>query len=110
MSVFVSSQIFALITGGCVGGGTLEKKQRIVMNTNGTWKALSGLIQLNGAVSICDVEKYKKIYQEIAQLDPEDTLQLILEADTEEQREFYQVVGDFLLQKKQKEVIERNLF
>jgi len=43
-------------------------------------------------------------------LDPEDTLQLILEADTEEQREFYQVVGDFLLQKKQKEVIERNLF
>ena len=93
-----------------LGGGTLEKKQRIVMNTNGTWKALSGLIQLNGAVSICDVEKYKKIYQEIAQLDPEDTLQLILEADTEEQREFYQVVGDFLLQKKQKEVIERNLF
>ena len=65
---------------------------------------------LNGAVSICDVEKYKKIYQKIAQLDPEDTLQLILEADTEEQREFYQVVGDFLLQKKQKEVIERNLF
>ena len=48
---------------------------------------------------MCDVEKYKKIYQEIAQLDPEDTLQLILEADTEEQREFYQVVGDFLLQK-----------
>ncbi len=36
---------------------------------------------------MCDVEKYKKIYQEIAQLDPEDTLQLILEADTEEQRE-----------------------
>ena len=60
--------------------------------------------------NIVDVEKYKKIYQEIAQLDPEDTLQLILEADTEEQREFYQVVGDFLLQKKQKEVIERNLF
>ena len=59
---------------------------------------------------MCDVEKYKKIYQEIARLDPEDTLQLILEADTEEQREFYQVVGDFLLQKKQKEVIERNLF
>lgn len=28
-----------------------------------------------------------KNYQEIAQLDPEDTLQLILEADTEEQRE-----------------------
>lgn len=56
------------------------------------------------------MSRNKKIYQEIAQLDPEDTLQLILEVDTEEQREFYQVVGDFLLQKKQKEVIERNLF
>ena len=27
-----------------------------------------------------------------------------------EQRDFYQLVGDFLLQKKQKQVIERNLF
>lgn len=49
---------------------------------------------------MCDVEKYKKIYQEIAQLDLEDTLQLILEADTEEQREFYQVVGDFFASEK----------
>lgn len=39
-----------------------------------------------------------------------DTLQLVLEAETEEQREFYEMVGDFLLQKKQKKVIERNLF
>lgn len=30
----------------------------------------------------------------------------MMEAETEEQREFYQVVGDFLLQKKQREVIE----
>ncbi len=59
---------------------------------------------------MCDIKKYEKIYQEIARLEPEDTLQLVLEADTEEQREFYQLVGDFLLQKKQKQVIERNLF
>ena len=61
-------------------------------------------------IGMCDVKKYEKIYQEIALLQPEDTLQLILEADTEEQREFYQLVGDFLLQKKQREVIERKLF
>ncbi|MDY2698439.1 MAG: hypothetical protein SOV61_02725 [Lachnospiraceae bacterium] len=36
-------------------------------------------------------------------LDAEHTLQLMLESETEEQREFYQVVGDFLLQKKQRE-------
>ena len=59
---------------------------------------------------MCDIKKYEKIYQEIARLEPEDTLQLVLEADTEEQRDFYQLDGDFLLQKKQKQVIERNLF
>lgn len=59
---------------------------------------------------MCDVKKYEKLYQEIEKLKPEDTLQLVLEAEPEEQREFYQVVGDFLLQKKQREVIERNLF
>lgn len=59
---------------------------------------------------MCDVKKYEKIYEEIAKLDAEDTLQLMLESETEEQREFYQVVGDFLLQKNQREAIERNLF
>ncbi len=59
---------------------------------------------------MCDIKKYEKIYQEISRLEPEDTLQLVLEADTEEQREFYQLVGDFLLQKKQKQIVERNLF
>ena len=59
---------------------------------------------------MCDVKKYEKLYQEIEKLKPEDTLQLMLEAETEDQREFYQVVGDFLLQKKQREIIEGNVF
>ena len=59
---------------------------------------------------MCDVNKYEDLYKEIEKLKPEDTLQLVLEAETEEQREFYEMVGDFLLQKKQKKVIERNLF
>ena len=59
---------------------------------------------------MCDVKKYEKLYQEIEKLKPEDTLQLVLEAETEEQREFYEIVGDFLLQKKQKTVIERKPF
>lgn len=33
---------------------------------------------------MCDVEKYNKIYEDIAKLEPEDTLQLVLEAETEE--------------------------
>ena len=59
---------------------------------------------------MCDVKKYEQIYNEIKKLKPEDTMQLVLEADTEEQREFYEMVGDYLLQRKQKESIERTVF
>lgn len=59
---------------------------------------------------MCDVKKYESIYNEIQNLQPEDTLQLVLEAETEEQRAFYEMVGDFLLQQKQKQIVERNLF
>ena len=59
---------------------------------------------------MCDVNKYNKLYKEISALQPEDTLQLVLEAETEEERNFYELVGDYLLQLKQKKVIERNLF
>ena len=59
---------------------------------------------------MCDTKKFSQIYKEIASLQPDDTLQLVLEAETEEEQEFYELVGDFLLQRKQKEVVERNLF
>lgn len=59
---------------------------------------------------MCDVKKYKDIYKEIITLQPEDTMQLVLEAETEEEKEFYELVGDYLLQKKQKKVMEGNLF
>ena len=49
---------------------------------------------------MCDVRKYEKIYEDIQKLQPEDTLQLVLEAETEEQRNFYEMVGDFLLDRK----------
>lgn len=40
---------------------------------------------------MCDVKKYEAIYKEIEKLQPEDTLQLILESETDEQRDFYDV-------------------
>ena len=52
---------------------------------------------------MCDVKKYEK-------LQPEDTLQLVLEDETEQQKELYEMDVYFLLQKKQREVIERKLF
>lgn len=59
---------------------------------------------------MCDVKKYNDIYKEIMTLQPEDTMQLVLEAETEEEKDFYELVGDYLLQKKQKKVMEGNLF
>ena len=50
------------------------------------------------------------MYQDIRTLQPEDTLQLIMEAKDEEERDFFELVGNFLLQQKQQKVIERNLF
>ena len=58
---------------------------------------------------MCDVKKYSDIYKEIAKLNPKDTLQLVLESETEEEKDFYEMVGDFLLQKKQREVLERTV-
>ena len=59
---------------------------------------------------MCDVKKYTEIYEEISKLNWEDTLQLVLESESEEVKEFYEMVEDYFLQKKQKEVVERNLF
>lgn len=59
---------------------------------------------------MCDVSKYSKIYKDILALQPEDTLQLVLESETEDEKSFYEMIGDFLLQKKQRQVIERKLF
>ena len=47
---------------------------------------------------------------DIKQLQPEETLQLVLEAETEEEQDFFEMVWNFLLQRKQKQVSERNLF
>lgn len=60
------------------------------------------------ARDMCDVKKYSDIYKEIAKLNPKDTLQLVLESETEEEKDFYEMVGDFLLQKKQREILGMN--
>ena len=50
------------------------------------------------------------MFEDIKQLQPEDTLQLVLEAKSKEEQDFFEMIGNFLLQKKQKQIIERNLF
>ena len=59
---------------------------------------------------MCDVKKYSKLYQDIKKLEPEDTLQLVLEAESRDEQAFDRMVGNLLLQQRQRQVIERNLF
>ena len=60
---------------------------------------------------MCDIKDYEKLYDDmIDKLSPSDTLQLMLEAKTEDQRNFYRIVGNYLLQKGQKIVIDRKMF
>lgn len=59
---------------------------------------------------MCDVNKYFNMYKDIKTLRPKDTLQLIMEAENEEERNFFEMLGNFLLQQKQKKVIEGNMF
>ena len=54
--------------------------------------------------------QYGNVYEEIKNLQPQDTLQLLLNAKTEDEKNFYELLGDFLLQVKQREVVGRNLF
>lgn len=72
---------------------------------------ISNIFQLvlRGA-SMCDVEKYLNMFDDIKNLRPEDTLQLIISAKNEEEKTFFQMIGNYLLQQKQKKVIEGNLF
>ena len=57
-----------------------------------------------------DMKKYAEIYEEIKKLTNSDTLQLILESEDEEMKDFYELVGDFLLQQRQRKVVKENLF
>ncbi len=59
---------------------------------------------------MCDMSKYYKMYQEIKELTPDDTLQLMMHANSKDEQEFFGVVGNFLLQKKQKELINRKVY
>ena len=59
---------------------------------------------------MCDVKKFFQMYDEIKDLEPEDTLQLVIEATDKEEKAFFEMVGNFLLQQKQKKVIEGHLF
>lgn len=55
-------------------------------------------------------EVLKMLYRECQNLDVEDATELIIEAKTPEEQEFYSTISDLLLQQRQKKVIEAKEF
>ena len=65
---------------------------------------------MTGVVNMDDINKYYKMYQEIKELTPDDTLQLMLHANSKDEQAFWGIVGNFFLQRKQKELIEKKAY
>ena len=53
-----------------------------------------------------NIKKFHQIYKDILSLQPEYTLYLVLEAETEEEKLFYELIADFIPQIKQKKQLK----
>lgn len=56
------------------------------------------------------IEVAKKLYAQCMDMDIDETMELVLSAETEEEKEFFSLLGDFILQRKQQEVIKEKRF
>ena len=87
--------------------GSMGQKLDEMLNYLNTAAGITNAFYFENGGSVQDINH---VYEEIKKLQPRDTLQLLLDAKTEDEKSFYEMIGDFLLQIKQREVVERNLF
>ena len=57
-----------------------------------------------------DTNKMNSFTEEILNMDLSDVKQLLIEATSEEQRDLYFKIYEFVLQKRQKEVLKEHVF
>ena len=55
-------------------------------------------------------EAARKLYEECKDMDIDETMELDLNAETEEEQDFFSMLSDFILQRKQKKVIAQKRF
>ena len=55
-------------------------------------------------------EAARKLYAGCKDMDIEETMDLVLSAETEEEQDFFSMLSDFILQRKQKHVIAQKRF
>lgn len=73
------------------------------------WNSITAIDQ-NGGIDMSSIEAAKKLYDICRDMDIEETMELVLSAETEEQGDFFSLISDFILQRKQKEVIAQKEF
>lgn len=57
-----------------------------------------------------NVEAFKEMYRCCKEMNVEDTVDLALNAETQEEQEFIEVITNYILQTRQKEVIAQGKF
>ena len=55
-------------------------------------------------------EAARKLYEDCKDMDIDETMELVLNAETEEEQDFFSMLSDFILQRKQKKVIAQKRF
>jgi len=57
-----------------------------------------------------NIETIRELFEQCKDMDIEESMELMLDAENEEEQEFISVISDFILQKKQKQAIEQKRF
>lgn len=57
-----------------------------------------------------NIEAAKQLYNTYKNMDIDETMQLVLSAYNAEEQEFFSMLSDFILQQRQKEVIQQKKF
>ena len=55
-------------------------------------------------------EAARKLYEECKDMDIDETMELVLNAETEEEQDFFSMLSDFILERKQNKVIAQKRF
>ena len=55
-------------------------------------------------------EAAKRLYELCKDMDIDETLELVLNAESKEEQDFFSMLSDFILQRKQKEVIAQETY
>ena len=98
-------------------GSAMRYSDQLRALTEKRFQALENIIH-----KVCDPERImkdaesndyiimKRLYEQCRGMDIHDTLDLIFRAETDEEKEFFSLISDYLMQTQQREVIENKGF